>query len=147
MICIEPNKRVLVKDLVNSVFFFPDSDSIYSSQIHHDKNLIIYALLFVPSFLSVKISVEKKTNMCWYLLYPKWIINYGISHFIAWIFHYPFPDINAAYRPKKNYVEKYPCPKRGIDRKVKRTFCGLFFSFTERFQLLKSVLKWWQPLS
>ena len=59
MICIEPNKRVLVKDLVNSVFF-PDSDSIYSSQIHHDKNLIIYALLFVPSFLSVKISVEKK---------------------------------------------------------------------------------------
>ena len=59
MICIEPNKRVLVKDLVNSVFF-PDSDSIHSSQIHHDKNLIIYALLFVPSFLSVKISVEKK---------------------------------------------------------------------------------------
>lgn len=59
MICIEPNKRVLVKDLVNSVFF-PDSDSIYSSQIHHDKNLIIYALLFVPNFLSVKISVKKK---------------------------------------------------------------------------------------
>ena len=63
MICIEPNKRVLVKDLVNSVFF-PDSDSIYSSQTHHDKNRIIYALLFVPSFLSVKISVEKKANMC-----------------------------------------------------------------------------------
>ena len=61
MICIEPYKRVLVKDLVNSVFF-PDSDSIYSSQIHHDKNLIIYALLFVPNFLSVKISVKKKNE-------------------------------------------------------------------------------------
>lgn len=63
MICIESNKRVLVKDLVNSVFF-PDSDSIYSSQIHHDKNLIIYALLFVPSFLSVKVSVKKKKRIC-----------------------------------------------------------------------------------
>lgn len=63
MICIEPNKRVLVKDLVNSVFF-PDSDSIYSSQIHHDKNLIIYALLFAPNFLSVKISVKKKKRIC-----------------------------------------------------------------------------------